>query len=157
MAKKSEYSQFINFFFNSLNNRIIHYFLGPHYSLFINFLAHYSLFIIKKGHYSLIIIPHPDPHFSHYSLNTFPGCRMDIKKIIIKEHADPGLLCMNRSTNSNNQGKILFNVLKLAIFKSAQTKILRKSMCNKNISRSDFSGWSLVSSARVLSDFSSPQ
>ena len=40
---------------------IIHYFLGPHYSLFIIFLAHYSLFIIKKGHYSLIIIPHPDP------------------------------------------------------------------------------------------------
>ena len=41
---------------------IIHYFLGPQYSLFIIFLAHYSLFIRKKGHYSLIIIPHPDPH-----------------------------------------------------------------------------------------------
>ena len=61
MAKKSDYSLFINFFFNSLKNRITHLFLGPHYSLFI-FLAHYSLFFIKKGHYSLIIIPHPDPH-----------------------------------------------------------------------------------------------
>ena len=63
MAKKSDYSLFINFYFNSLKkNRIIHYFLGSHYSLFIIFLAHYSLFIIKKGHYSLIIIPHLDPH-----------------------------------------------------------------------------------------------
>ena len=61
VAKKSDYSLFINFFFNSLKNMIIHYFIGPHYSLFIIFLAHYSLFIIKKGHYSLIIIPHPDP------------------------------------------------------------------------------------------------
>ena len=61
MAKKSDYSLFINFFFNSLKNRIIHYFLGSHYSLFIIILAHYSLFIIKKGHYSLIIIPHLDP------------------------------------------------------------------------------------------------
>ena len=64
MAKKSDYSLFINFFVNSLKNRIIHYFLGSHYSLFIIFMAHYSLFIIKKGHYSLIIIPHPDPRYS---------------------------------------------------------------------------------------------
>ena len=63
MAKKSDYSLLINFFFNSLKkNRIIHYFLGSHYSLFIIFLANYSLFIIKKGHDPLIIIPHPDPH-----------------------------------------------------------------------------------------------
>ena len=61
MAKKSDYSLFINFFFNSLKNRIIHYFLGSHYSLFVIVLAHYSLFIIKKGHYSLFIIPHLDP------------------------------------------------------------------------------------------------
>ena len=46
---------------NSLN-LLVQKNLGPHYSLFIIFLAHYSLFIIKKGHYSLIIIPHPDPH-----------------------------------------------------------------------------------------------
>ena len=32
--------------------------LGPHYSLFIIFLAHGSFFL--KGHYSLVIIPHPD-------------------------------------------------------------------------------------------------
>ena len=64
MAKKSDYSLFINFFFNSLKNRIIHYFLGSHYSIFIIFLAHFSLFIIEKGHYSLIIIPHLDPHVS---------------------------------------------------------------------------------------------
>ena len=61
MAKKSEYSIFINFFFNSITNRIIHYFSGPQYSLFFFFgslfTSHY-----KKGHYSLIIIPHPDPH-----------------------------------------------------------------------------------------------
>ena len=68
MAKKSDYSLFINFFFNSLKYRIIHYVLGSHYSLFIIFLAHYSLFIIKKGHYSLIIIPHPDPHVYNVSL-----------------------------------------------------------------------------------------
>ena len=66
MAKKSDYSLFIIIFFNSLKkNRIIHYSLGPHYSLFIIFLAHYSLFIIKKDHYSLIIIPHLDPQSSH--------------------------------------------------------------------------------------------
>ena len=48
MAKKYDYSLFINFFFYSLKNRIIHYFLGPHYSLFIYFG---SLFTIhyKKG------------------------------------------------------------------------------------------------------------
>ena len=73
MAKKSDYSLFINFFFNSLKNRIIHYFSGPQYSLFINFLAHYSLFIIKKGHYSLIIIPHLDPHIYAYTLNKHNG------------------------------------------------------------------------------------
>ena len=61
MEKKSDYSLFINFFFNSLKkNRIIHYILGLHihYSLFFG-----SLFTIyyKKGHYSLIIIPHSDP------------------------------------------------------------------------------------------------
>ena len=61
MAKKSDYSLYINFFFNSLKDRIIHYFLGSHYSLFIIFLAHYSLFVIKRGDYSLIIIPHLDP------------------------------------------------------------------------------------------------
>ena len=48
MTKKSDYLLFINFFFNSLKNRIIHYFLGSHYSLFMIFLAHYSLFIIKR-------------------------------------------------------------------------------------------------------------
>ena len=73
MAKKSDYSLFIIFFFNSLKNRIIHYFFRIslftiHYFFRISlftihyFLAHYSLFIIKKGHYSLIIMPHPDPH-----------------------------------------------------------------------------------------------
>ena len=76
---------------------------------------------------------------------------MDIKKII-KEHADPGFLCMNRSTNSNNQGKILFNVLKLAIFKSAKKEILRKSVCKQNISRSDFSGsWYRVPECFLIS------
>ena len=63
MAKKTDYSLFINFFSNSIKNRIIHYFLGPHYSLFIC-LARYSQFITKKGHYSLITIPHPDPPIS---------------------------------------------------------------------------------------------
>ena len=71
MAKKSDYSLFINFFFNSLKNRIIHYSLGPQNSLFINFLAHYSLFVIKKGHYSLIIIPHPDRHVWCLSVSYF--------------------------------------------------------------------------------------
>ena len=75
MAKKSDYSLFINFFFNSLKNRIIHYFLGSRYSLFIIFLAHYSLFIIKKGHHSLIIIPQPDPFILQemilYSVETY--------------------------------------------------------------------------------------
>ena len=36
---------------------IIHYFLGPHYSLFIIFLAHYSLFIIKKAIIHLSLYP----------------------------------------------------------------------------------------------------
>ena len=61
MEKKSDYSLFIIFFFNSLKYD---------YSLFLRlslFSIHYflcSLFTIhyKKGHYSLIIIPHPDPH-----------------------------------------------------------------------------------------------
>ena len=61
MAKKSDYSLFINFFFNPLKNRITHLILSPHYSLFIIFLAHYSLFIIKKGLHLIIIIPHLDP------------------------------------------------------------------------------------------------
>ena len=64
MAKKSDYSLFINFSFNSLKKIklfIIFYALIFHYSLF---LAHYSLFIIKKGNYSLIIITHPDPYAS---------------------------------------------------------------------------------------------
>ena len=65
VAKKSVYSLFIIFFFDSLKNKIVYYFLGPHYSLFIIFLAHCSLFIIKKGHYSLIIIPQLDPHTTH--------------------------------------------------------------------------------------------
>ena len=57
---------------NQINNSLkkIGLLLGPHYSLFIIFLAHYSLFIMKKGHYSLIIIPHPDPpkyEFTIYS------------------------------------------------------------------------------------------
>ena len=61
MAKKSDNSLFINFFFNSLKKvGLFINFLGPHYSLFIIFLANDSLFIIRKGHYSLIIIPHLD-------------------------------------------------------------------------------------------------
>ena len=63
MAKKTDYLLFINFFFNSLKNRIIHYFLCSHYLLFIIFFGSlFTIFFIKKGHYSLIIIPHPDPH-----------------------------------------------------------------------------------------------
>ena len=60
MAKKSDYSLFIIFFFNSLKNRIIHYFRPSLFTIHY-FFTHYSLFIIKKGLYSLIIIPHPDP------------------------------------------------------------------------------------------------
>ena len=49
VAKKSDYSLFINFFFNSLKKtQGYSLFLGPQYSLFTIFLAHYSLFIIKK-------------------------------------------------------------------------------------------------------------
>ena len=90
MAKKSDYSVFINFFFNSLKNRIIHYFLGPYYSLFITciFLAHYSLFIIKKGLYSLIIIPHPDPHSMYLILTLciriYHECEGGIEKSILR-------------------------------------------------------------------------
>ena len=51
MTKKSDKSLFINFFFNSLKNRIIDSFFGSLFTI------HY-----KKGHYSLIIIPNPDPH-----------------------------------------------------------------------------------------------
>ena len=62
MAKKSDYSLFIIFFFNLLEKYdyslifrpslfTIHYFLGSLFTI------HY-----KKGHYSLIIIPQPDPH-----------------------------------------------------------------------------------------------
>ena len=70
MAKKSDYSLFINFFFNSLKKIglvIIFLDLIIHYSLFF---AHYSLFINKKGRYSLIIIPHPGSHLLDYSLIT---------------------------------------------------------------------------------------
>ena len=74
MAKKSDYSLFINFFFNPLKTSIIHYFLNLifHYSLFFGsiFTVHY-----KKGHYSLIILPHPDPHAC------FKGC---LSKILIR-------------------------------------------------------------------------
>ena len=59
MAKKSDYSLVINFFFNSLK---IGSFIVFRPSIFtIPFFG--SLFTIhyKKGHYSLIIIPHPDP------------------------------------------------------------------------------------------------
>ena len=87
VAKKSNYSLFIIFFFNSLKNRIIHYFLSPHYSLFIIiFLAHYSLFIIKEGHYSLIIIPRPDPRVVFNSSNfkwTFLKLRHTAKHQIV--------------------------------------------------------------------------
>ena len=61
---KFDYSLFIIFLQFIKKDRIIHYLLGSHYSLFISFLAHYSIFIIKKDHYSLIIIPHPDPHMN---------------------------------------------------------------------------------------------
>ena len=62
MAKKSDYSLFINFFFNSLKKLDYSLFFRP-----LLFTIHYffgSLFTIhyKKGHYSLIIMPHPDPH-----------------------------------------------------------------------------------------------
>ena len=82
MAKKSDYSLFIIFFFNSLKNRIIHYFLRSHYSLFIIFG---SLFTIhyKMGHYSLIIIPHPDPHAYVYVSNviTLTGLYYDCTQL----------------------------------------------------------------------------
>ena len=64
VAKKSDYSLFINFFFNSLKNRIIH-FLGPHYSLFTIFGTLFTIHY-KKGHYSLIIIPHLDPDVTNH-------------------------------------------------------------------------------------------
>ena len=64
VAKKSDYSLFIIFFFHPLKNRIIHYFRPSLFTIHY-FLANFSLFIIKKGHYSLIIIPHPDPPISN--------------------------------------------------------------------------------------------
>ena len=63
MAKKSDYSLFINFFSNSLKIGIFIIF-RPSSFAFQYSLAHYSLFIIKKGHYSLITIPHLDPLIS---------------------------------------------------------------------------------------------
>ena len=48
VVKKSDYSLFINFFFNSLKkSRIIHYF-RPSICTIHYFLAHYSIFIIKR-------------------------------------------------------------------------------------------------------------
>ena len=61
MAKKSDYSLFIIFFFNSLKKIGLFIIFRPSIFTIHYFLAHYSLFSIKKGHYSLIIIPHPDP------------------------------------------------------------------------------------------------
>ena len=63
VAKKSDYSLFIIFFFNSLKNGVIHYFW---HSIFTIHYFWGSLFTIhyKKGHHSLIIIPHPDPHIT---------------------------------------------------------------------------------------------
>ena len=51
MAKNSNYSLFINFFFNLLKK------IGFHYSLFIIFLAHYSLFIRKMAIIHLLLYP----------------------------------------------------------------------------------------------------
>ena len=66
---KSDYSLFIIFFFYSLKKWIIHYFLGPQYSLFIIFWAHYSLFIIKKAIILLSLYPIQTLyyHFSNHS------------------------------------------------------------------------------------------
>ena len=62
MAKKSDYSLFINVFFNSLKKIGLFIIFRP--SIFTIRFFFGSLFTIhhKKGHYSLIIIPHPDPH-----------------------------------------------------------------------------------------------
>ena len=109
MAKKSDYSLFINFFSNSLKNRIIHYFRPPLFTIHY-FWAHYSLFILKKGHYSLIIIPHPDPLISTHRFLDKQGLscvRLDFvekkrqlscclsvvlySKYIIANHFRPGL------------------------------------------------------------------
>ena len=65
MAKKSDYSLLINFFFNSVKKQDYSLFFSPSIFTIHYFLAHYSLFIIKKGHYSLIIIPHPDSPSGH--------------------------------------------------------------------------------------------
>ena len=62
MAKKSDYSLFITFFFNSFKKQDYSLLFRPSLFTIHYFLAYYSLFIIKRGHYSLIIIPHPDPH-----------------------------------------------------------------------------------------------
>ena len=62
MAKKSDYSLFSNFFFNSLKKLEYSLIFRSSFFTIHYFWAHYSLFIIKKGHYSLIIIPHLDPH-----------------------------------------------------------------------------------------------
>ena len=80
MAKKSDYSLFINFFFNSLKIGLFIIFRPSLFTIHY-FLAHHSLFIIKKCHYSLIIIPHPDPHKTLYQendliVNTFICYRM---------------------------------------------------------------------------------
>ena len=67
MAKKSDYSLFIDFFLQFIKK------IG----LFIIFLgSHYPLFIIKKSHYSLIIIPHPDPLVCLISLKIKKGHKM---------------------------------------------------------------------------------
>ena len=66
MKKKSDYSLFINFFFNSLKYRIIHYILGPHYLLFIIFgslftnhhkkaIIYLSLYPIQTLKYEIVI------------------------------------------------------------------------------------------------------
>ena len=50
-----------DFFLLFIKKDIYSLFLGPYYSLIINFFAHYSL-SLKNDHYSFkIIIPHPDP------------------------------------------------------------------------------------------------
>ena len=61
MAKKSDYSLFINFFFNSLKKIGLFIIFRP--SIFTIHYFFDSLFTInyKKGHYLLIIIPYPDP------------------------------------------------------------------------------------------------
>ena len=73
VAKKSDYSLFVIFFFNSLKMGL---FINFRPLLFaVHFLAHYSLFIIEKADYSLIIIPHPDTLLSYKHLWLYRFCK----------------------------------------------------------------------------------